>query len=224
MKQRRLLVIGIVLLVLFIDQSLKFWVKLNMQIGDEIMLFGNWGRLHFIENKGMAFGMEFGGDYGKLLLTLFRLIAVGVLSFVIRNQIKAKAHIGFIIAMSLILTGALGNIIDSIFYGIIFNESYGQLAQLMPSGGGYDTWFHGQVVDMLYFPMIDTNWPNWVPFIGGKQLSFFDPIFNIADSAISTGVFTIIIFQNIFFKEKKMEKVVDESFNFSESEKENDIN
>jgi signal peptidase II len=207
----------VILLVLLVDQLLKFWVKLNMQIGDEIMLFGNWGRLHFIENKGMAFGMEFGGNYGKLLLTIFRLIAVGVLSYVIRNQIKIKAHFGFLIALSLILAGALGNIIDSIFYGVIFNDSYGQIAQLMPSTGGYGAWFQGHVVDMLYFPLIDTHWPSWMPFLGGKSLSFFDPIFNIADSSISTGVFSILIFQGIFFKEKEIEKVVDESFNITEN-------
>lgn len=217
MKQKRILVVAVILAVLLVDQLLKFWVKLNMQIGDEIMLFGNWGSLHFIENKGMAFGMEFGGNYGKLLLTIFRLIAVGVLSFVIRNQIKTAAHYGFLISLSLILAGALGNIIDSIFYGVIFNESYGQVAQLLPANGGYGSWFQGHVVDMLYFPLIDTQWPSWIPILGGKSLSFFDPIFNIADSSISTGVFSILIFQSVFFKEKKLDRVVDESFNLTEN-------
>ena len=199
--RRRWLVVLVIFGVLLVDQITKFWVKLNMMSDDEFFIFDSWLRVHFIENPGMAFGMEFGGDYGKLLLTIFRIIAVFVLIFVIRNQIKIKAHTGFLIALSFILAGAMGNILDSIFYGVIFSHSDGQLATLFPPEGGYGTWFHGKVVDMLYFPMISTTWPEWIPYFGGKQLSFFDPIFNVADSAISTGVVIILLFQKKFFKE-----------------------
>lgn len=199
--RRRWLVVLVIFGVLLVDQITKFWVKLNMMSDDEFFIFDSWLRVHFIENPGMAFGMEFGGDYGKLLLTIFRIIAVFVLIFVIRNQIKIKAHTGFLIALSFILAGAMGNIIDSIFYGVIFSHSDGQLATLFPPEGGYGTWFHGKVVDMLYFPMISTTWPEWIPYFGGKHLSFFDPIFNVADSAISTGVVIILLFQKKFFKE-----------------------
>ena len=195
------MVVLVIFGVLLVDQITKFWVKLNMMSDDEFFIFDSWLRVHFIENPGMAFGMEFGGDYGKLLLTIFRIIAVFVLIFVIRNQIKIKAHTGFLIALSFILAGAMGNIIDSIFYGVIFSHSDGQLATLFPPEGGYGTWFHGKVVDMLYFPMISTTWPEWIPYFGGKHLSFFDPIFNVADSAISTGVVIILLFQKKFFKE-----------------------
>ena len=199
--RRRWLVVLVIFGVLLVDQITKFWVKLNMMSDDEFFIFDSWLRVHFIENPGMAFGMEFGGDYGKLLLTIFRIIAVFVLIFVIRNQIKIKAHTGFLIALSFILAGAMGNILDSIFYGVIFSHSDGQLATLFPPEGGYGTWFHGKVVDMLYFPMISTTWPEWIPYFGGKHLSFFDPIFNVADSAISTGVVIILLFQKKFFKE-----------------------
>ncbi len=189
-----------VLVVLVIDQCLKFWIKLNFELGDEMKLFGNWGMFHFIENKGMAYGIEIGkGSFGKLLLTFFRIFAVGGIVWFINKLIKEQAHKAFIFAMALILAGAIGNIIDSLFYGLIFDHSYGQVATLFPEGGGYGKIFQGRVVDMFYFPMIKSYWPDWVPFVGGKYFEFFRPIFNVADSAITTGVFIILIFQRKFF-------------------------
>lgn len=203
MMKRRWLVVLVIFGVLLVDQCSKFWVKLNMMSDDEFFIFGSWSRIHFIENPGMAFGMEFGGNYGKLMLTIFRIIAVFVLIYIIRNQIKIKAHTGFLVALSFILAGAMGNIIDSIFYGVIFSHSDGQLATLFPPEGGYGTLFHGKVVDMLYFPMVSTTWPEWIPYFGGRHLSFFDPIFNVADAAISTGVVIILLFQKKFFKDEE---------------------
>lgn len=189
--------------VLIADQVLKFWVKLNMQIGDEFTVLGDWARFHFIENEGMAYGISFGQGAGKLALTLFRMTAVVALSYYLFTQVKAKAHAGFIACLSLILAGALGNIIDSVFYGVIFSDSYGQMAQLFPEGGGYGNWFQGKVVDMFYLPIIQGFWPDWVPVLGGRYLEFFRPVFNIADSAITMGVVSFLVFQGRFFPEVK---------------------
>jgi len=189
--------------VLITDQALKLWVKLHMQIGDEFTVIGQWARFHFIENEGMAYGISFGQGLGKLALTFFRLLAVTGLFAYLVYQVREKAHTGFIVCLSLILAGALGNIVDSIFYGVIFSESHGQLAQLFPPGGGYGKWFQGRVVDMFYFPIIQGYWPDWVPVMRGKYFEFFRPVFNVADSAISTGVLSFILFQGRFFKEKQ---------------------
>ncbi|MCO5233574.1 MAG: lipoprotein signal peptidase [Chitinophagales bacterium] len=190
-----------ILLILIIDQIVKFWIKLNFAYGDGFDIFGwSWAKIQFVENEGMAFGWLVGGDYGKLLLTSFRMLAVPAGIYYIAYLIKRNYHPGLIFSIGLIVAGAIGNLIDSIFYGVIFNHSYGQLAQLFPSEGGYSTWLHGRVVDMFYFPLIETTWPKWIPFIGGKELSFFQYIFNIADSSISIGVASIIIFQNKFIK------------------------
>lgn len=196
-------IIATVLLVLLLDQSLKIWVKTHMYYGEEIQIFGlDWALIHFVENNGMAFGISLGGPYGKLFLSLFRIIAVGFLVYYIRVLNKSRAALGLLISFALILAGALGNILDSAFYGLIFSESpfhSGTVAELFPAGGGYSTFLHGKVVDMLYFPMVDTYFPDWVPFFGGNRLEFFKPVFNIADTSITVGVLNILIFQRHFF-------------------------
>ncbi len=191
----------LIILILVADQILKFWVKTHMVIGQEINMFGNWGLLHFIENNGMAFGMEMGGKTGKILLSLFRIAAIVGITWFLVSLIKKKANTGLILSVSSILAGAAGNIIDSVFYGVIFNESYMQPAVLFPPEGGYSSILLGKVVDMFYFPVINTQWPVWSPFRPGESLIFFRPVFNIADSAITCGVFAIIIFQKQLFKD-----------------------
>ncbi len=185
------LAVAIVILVLVIDQLIKVWVKTHMYWHESIHVT-DWFYIYFTENNGMAFGMEI---FGKLFLTLFRIVAVSLIGYYLVKIIKQHLKTGFIICVSLILAGALGNIIDSIFYGVIFSEStHHTLATFMPEGGGYSTWFYGKVVDMFYFPIIDTNWPEWVPFVGGDHFIFFSPIFNFADAAISCGMIALIIF------------------------------
>jgi signal peptidase II len=191
----------LIIVVLIADQILKILVKTHMQIGDEIHIFGNRGMLHFIENNGMAFGMEMGGKPGKFFLSLFRIIAIIGIGFFLSSLVKKKANLGLILSVSAIMAGAIGNLIDSAFYGMIFNESYNQYAVLFPPEGGYSSFLHGKVVDMFYFPIINTHWPNWSPFKPGETLIFFRPIFNIADSAITCGVISIILFQKKMFKE-----------------------
>lgn len=190
-----------IIIILLIDQVLKIWVKTHMQIGDEIHLFDKWGMLHFIENNGMAFGMEMGGKPGKFVLSVFRIVAIFGIGWFLVSLIRKKANTGLILAVSAILAGAIGNIIDSAFYGMIFNESFDQIATLLPPEGGYSSFLHGRVVDMLYFPIIDTHWPHWSPINAGQPLVFFRPIFNIADSAITCGVIAIILFQKRMFKD-----------------------
>lgn len=191
----------LVILILIADQILKFWVKTHMVLGEERQIFGNWGLLHFIENNGMAFGMEIGGKTGKIILSLFRIAAIGAITWFLSSLIKKKSYTGLILAVSAILAGAIGNIIDSAFYGMIFSESYSQPAVLFPPEGGYSSFLLGRVVDMLYFPVINTTWPDWSPFRPGESLVFFRPVFNIADSAITCGVFAIIIFQKKMFRD-----------------------
>jgi signal peptidase II len=188
------------ILILIADQILKIWVKTHMTIGQEIHFFGNRGMLHFIENNGMAFGMEMGGKPGKLILSVFRVIAIFAIGWFLSSLIRKKAHLGLILAVSAIMAGAIGNIIDSAFYGMIFSESFNQHAILFPPGGGYSSFLHGRVVDMFYFPIIDTHWPQWSPFRPGESLVFFRPVFNIADSSITCGVIAIVLFQKRMFK------------------------
>ena len=190
----------IVVLLLIIDQIVKIWIKTHMTIGESIPVFGSWFQIYFIENNGMAFGMQFGGTFGKLFLTLFRIVLIGVIIYYINKLIRTGAPSGVLVGVSLILVGAIGNVIDSTFYGLIFSEStYNSVATLFPPGGGYSSLFHGKVVDMLYFPLIDTTLPEWVPFRGGEQFIFFRPIFNIADSCITIGVLYLLIFKRSFF-------------------------
>ncbi len=202
-------IIGIILLVLLIDQSLKIWVKTNMHYGDAIFLLGlRWARIHFVENDGMAFGLTLGGSYGKLALSLFRILAVAFLIYYIRKLIKVGAPFGVLVSFGLILAGAIGNILDSAFYGMIFSDSYhGQLATLFPEEGGYSSFLHGKVVDMFYFPFVENViLPEWVPLWGGQDFTFFKPVFNVADSAITVGVLNILIFHSQFFSTKSEEQ------------------
>jgi signal peptidase II len=206
-KQLALLII----LVLVADQALKVYIKTHYYIGEEHKVLGNWFRLHFVENEGMAWGWKFGGGFGKIILTLFRLVAVILGTFYLRTIIRKNYHKGFIICAGLIYAGALGNLIDSMFYGLIFNSSdpfMQNVAVLFPSEGGYARFLHGRVVDMLYFPLISTRLPEWVPFKGGEEFEFFQPVFNLADASISVGVIAILIWQQRFFPHKDKNKVL----------------
>jgi signal peptidase II len=191
----------VVFIVLLIDQALKIWIKTNMTLGQEFHVAGNWFIIHFTENNGMAFGMQFAGGYGKLALSLFRIFAVGFLVWYIVHLSRKKTSFGVILCFSLILAGAIGNIIDSALYGILFSEStYFDVARFLPAEGGYSSFLHGKVVDMFYFPIIVGNYPSWVPFWGGQDFEFFRPVFNVADSAITTGVLSLLVFQRNFFQ------------------------
>ena len=193
----------IICLIVVADQALKIYVKTHFHAGESHAVIGNWFRLYFIENEGMAYGWKFGGEWGKLLLTLFRLAAVIFGVFYLRKIIQKKYHPGFIVCAALIFAGALGNLIDSMFYGLIFEDSsmftY-NVAKIFPAHG-YAGFLHGKVVDMLYFPIIrNTHFPTWIPFWGGEDFEFFRPIFNISDAAISVGIITILLLQKRFFK------------------------
>lgn len=184
--------------VLIIDQVIKVIVKTHMYWHESIRIT-DWFYIYFTENNGMAFGLEI---FGKLFLTSFRIVAVGVIGWFLYKFIKYGMKTGFIVCVSLILTGALGNIIDSVFYGVLFNEStYSQLATFMPEGGGYAPLLYGKVVDMFYFPIIETNWPAWMPFIGGDHFIFFSPIFNFADAAISCGIIALLLFYSKYLND-----------------------
>jgi signal peptidase II len=203
-------VIALILVILFIDQAIKFYIKLNFFVGEEHSMIGSWARLHFIENEGMAWGMKFGGSFGKIILTLFRLGAVIWGSFLIKGFITKQYHSGFIFCAALIFAGAVGNLIDSMFYGLLFSESLpytAQVASFLPETGGYAPFLHGKVVDMFYFPMIrDAHFPSWFPIWGGEEFEFFRPVFNFADMAISTGVIALFVFQGKFFGEDPIAK------------------
>ena len=187
----------VIFIVLLLDQISKFWIKLSMTIGESFSVLGDWFQIYFIENNGMAFGWEFGEQYGKIALGVFRIIAVALLFYVIYYLAKKKVKFGPLFGISLITAGALGNIIDGVFYGMIFSEStFSQVATLFPEGGGYSGFMQGKVVDMLYFPLF--TFPEWMPLLGGQI--FFSPIFNIADSAITIGFLYLLIFQWKFLK------------------------
>ncbi len=190
----------VILSVLLVDQITKVLIKTSMTLGQSIPVFGDWFIIHFTENYGMAFGLEFSGEYGKLMLSIFRILAVVFIGWYIFQLVQKKASAGLIASISLIMAGALGNIIDSAFYGLIFSESlFSQPATMFPEGGGYATFLHGKVVDLLYFPILQGVFPQWLPFVGGDPFIFFRPVFNIADSAITLGVFSLIVFQKRFF-------------------------
>lgn len=190
----------VVSLILIIDQTSKFIIKTTMTLGQDIPVLGNWFHIYFIENEGMAFGMQFSGEYGKLMLSLFRIVAVVFIGWYIHKLLTQKAHKGLIVCISMIMAGALGNIIDSVFYGVIFSESsYFTVAEFLPEGGGYAALLHGKVVDMLYFPLLQGTFPMWLPLWGGEEYIFFRPVFNVADSAITVGVIILLIFQKRFF-------------------------
>lgn len=194
----------IILSVLIIDQIIKVLVKTGMYLHESIRVCGDWFYIYFTENNGMAFGMEI---FGKLFLTSFRIIAVALIGYYIFKVIKKNYKTGYIVCLSMILAGALGNIIDSVFYGVFFSASIPEqyinssLATFMPDGGGYSSLLYGKVVDMFYFPIIDTTWPSWVPFVGGNHFIFFSPIFNFADASISCGIVALLIFYNKYLNE-----------------------
>lgn len=200
----------IIALIIIADQALKIWIKTNYPFGEVMKIGGfRWAKLYFIENKGMAWGWEFGGDWGKMILTLFRLAAVIFGTWYLARIVKQQYHRGFIICASLIYAGALGNLLDSMFYGLIFEESsYAHVAKMFPAHG-YAGFLHGRVVDMLYFPLIENaHWPKWMPLIGGDEFTFFSPIFNIADASISIGVITLFVFQKKFFRKHRNEEAL----------------
>ena len=180
----------LIILLLLLDQTLKIWIKTHMQLHESFEI-APWFHIYFTENPGMAFGIEV---IGKLFLSVFRIVAVGFIGYYLYKLIKDNYKFGFIACVAMVLAGAVGNIIDSVFYGVIFDHSFGQIATFMPEGGGYATWLHGKVVDMFYFPLIQTELPAWLPIWGGNEFIFFRPIFNLADSAICVGVFLLLLF------------------------------
>jgi signal peptidase II len=199
--KRSQLIILTIFIVLVLDQILKVWVKTNMTLGEEFSVIGDWFMIHFTENEGMAFGMTLGGGFGKLALSIFRIIAVILIGWYLVYLSKTKASRGLIFSVSLVFVGALGNIIDSVFYGMIFNQStFHSIAEFMPEAGGYGGILRGKVVDMFYFPLLYGSYPDWIPFKGGDSFIFFRPVFNVADTAITTGVCILIVFQRKFFK------------------------
>ena len=190
----------LVAVIILLDQILKIWIKTNLELNDVIPIFGNWGFILFTENPGMAFGYKFGGEAGKIALTIFRMIAVVGIAWYLNDLVKKSAPKGLLISFALILAGAIGNIIDSVFYGLIFNSSAGQIAEIFPAGGGYGKFLRGEVVDMFYFPIIEGRFPDWFPIWGSESFTFFRPVFNVADSAITVGVVSILVFHRKFFK------------------------
>ena len=211
MKARQ--VTFIILLIIIADQVLKIWIKTNYHLNESHQVIGSGFQLYFVENPGMAYGWKFGGEWGKMALTIFRMGAVIFGTWYLRKIIREKQHKGFIFCAALVYAGALGNLIDSSFYGLIFDKGmtvdpaindyvgYNGLAKF--SSNGYASFLHGNVVDMLHLPVIDTTLPTWVPFFGGDNFVFFSPIFNIADASITTGVISILVFQKRFFKQHK---------------------
>ncbi len=189
----------IILLVLLADQALKIWIKTNMYLGQEFRI-ADWFIIHFTENPGMAFGAEIGGAYGKPLLTIFRIIVVVGIFYWLQKLVKQNVKPVAITAVALIFAGAVGNIIDSLFYGLLFGDSHGQVASFLPEAGGYTSFLHGKVVDMFYFPLFRGFLPEWLPFWGGDYFIFFRPVFNLADAAISVGVGLLLLFQKEVFK------------------------
>lgn len=204
-----------ILFILFLDQASKIYIKTHFVLGDSKHVF-DWFQIHFVENDGMAWGTKL-SDFvsfisdrtAKLSLTLFRIIAVTAIGFWLTKSVKRRHSNTLIFAIALIFAGALGNIIDSVFYGIFFSDSTHTIAEFLPEAGGYDSVFHGKVVDMLYFPIWDGVLPEWIPFVGGKFVRFFDPVFNIADVAISTGIGILLVFNKRAFKSDKSETKTD---------------
>ena len=192
----------LIFLVLLVDQAIKIYIKTHFFLGQEMHLFGNWGMLLFTENNGMAFGMEFAGKYGKLFLSTFRIFAVGAMFWYLNDVVKKGANRGFVLSLALIIAGAIGNILDSAFYGLLFSESsFCGVSHL--ASPGYAGFLHGKVVDMFYFPLVSGHFPAWFPLWGSEEFIFFRPIFNFSDAAISVGVFLILLFQRKYLLQSK---------------------
>jgi signal peptidase II len=207
---KKQLVFLVIILILVADQVLKFWVKTSFYLGEDRPVFGNWFILHFVENRGMAFGFEFAGRFGKVVLTFFRLVAATAIMWYLLKLIKKGIPTGLAVCIAMIFAGAVGNIIDSAFYGMLFTDSYGRVAEFFPKGGGYETFLHGSVVDMFYFPIIDTTLPSWSPINAGERFIFFRPVFNIADSSITIAISIILLFYRKVFNEMESKKVAED--------------
>jgi signal peptidase II len=191
--------LALIFSILFIDQLIKIYIKTHYFLGEEVHVLGHWFILHFTENNGMAYGIELGGDWGKLFLSVFRIIFVVGIAWYLFKLIKEKEDKLYIISIALIFSGAVGNILDSVFYGVMFSDSYYGVAEFLPKEGGYSGFLHGKVVDMFYFPIIEGHFPSWFPIWGTEEFIFFRPVFNLADASITTGVALIILFQKRFF-------------------------
>lgn len=199
----------LIFVILLIDQVSKFYIKTNFALGEEVRVF-DWFRILFVENEGMAWGAKIPGEYGKLILTSFRLVAIVGIAYWLWDSVRKNSSTELVVAVSLIFAGAFGNIIDSVFYGEIFSHSYNQVATFLPDEGGYGTLLHGKVVDMLYFPLWSGYLPEWIPIWGGEYFTFFEPVFNVADSAITIGVFLLIIFNKKAFSHENEDKAHEE--------------
>jgi len=206
MRSKGIVATLIILVVVILDQTLKIWVKTNFYLGEDYKIF-SWFYLYFIENNGMAFGMEFGS---KLLLTLFRIVAVGLLIwYMVKIYKLPSVPWGYMICLALVTAGAAGNIFDCVFYGLIFNNPMPpEIATIFPAEGGYAEILHGRVVDMLYFPLFSFTWPGWMPFVGGHEFLFFQPVFNLADAAISCGIIVLIFFYHKYILSPKALKSI----------------
>lgn len=196
MKNKTLLSVLLIVAILIVDQIIKICVKTNMMLGEEFLVMGQeWFRIHFVENNGMAFGIEMlGGSIGKLFLSLFRIVAIVAIALFLRKLCKMEVSTMLVVCVSMVFAGAMGNVIDCVFYGVVFDTSLGHVASFLPEAGGYSTWMQGRVVDMFYFPLIDGYIPDWVPIWGGEQFLFFRPVFNFADASISVGIVMLILF------------------------------
>ena len=192
-------VISTALSLVIADQILKFWIKTNMFLGQEFKIF-DWFIIHFTENNGMAFGLEFGGDTGKIILSLFRIVVVLWGIYYVNELSKRALPNGVLVSLGLVIGGAIGNIIDGVFYGVLFNDSYNQIADFLPATGGYESLLKGRVVDMFYFPLINTHLPDWLPIFANKHFIFFRPVFNLADAGISVGMILLILFYRKHFR------------------------